>query len=428
MSPAVAAVLFAGVCAAMQSSKLAPAIPLLRAELGLSLVQAGFALSMVQGAGMVAGVVFGAWAQSLGLKRAMLLGLSLLTVASAWGTTAQGPVGVLLCRALEGLGFLWVVLPAPALLRLQVLPVQVSKVLGFWGSYMPLGTALALLLGPWVMQWMHWQAWWWVCTAASALALLAVGLGVGGAAPLGVAAQSAAASTVTQPSLTPSLTPSPLPLPSPHPSWRHNLRLTLATPGPWWVATTFALYSSQWLAVIGFLPTVYALAGVAPRSAAVLTACVAVVNVGGNVGAGVLLARGVQARTLLCLGFAAMGVSALVAFVPEGWMIGTLKDVAPWVRFVALLVFSSVGGLVPATLFSLAPRAAPTEATVSTTIGWMQQWSALGQFLGPPVVAGVAQAAGGWQRTGWVVAACAVLGCVWAMAATKALPHASRAA
>ena len=54
MSPAVAAVLFAGVCAALQSSKLAPAIPLLRAELGLSLVQAGFALSMVQGAGMMA--------------------------------------------------------------------------------------------------------------------------------------------------------------------------------------------------------------------------------------------------------------------------------------------------------------------------------------------------------------------------------------
>jgi MFS transporter, CP family, cyanate transporter len=407
MSPAVAAVLFAGVCAAMQSSKLAPAIPLLRADLGLTLVQAGFALSMVQGAGMVAGVVFGAWAQSLGLKRAMLLGLGLLTVASALGTTATSPVGVLLCRALEGLGFLWAVLPAPALLRLQVPPVHVSKVLGFWGSYMPLGTALALLLGPWVMQGMHWQAWWWLCTAASALALLAVWLGVdGGAFP------SAAASAAPRASS----------------SWLHNLRLTLSTPGPWWVATTFALYSVQWLAVIGFLPTIYALGGVAAGSAAVLTACVAVVNVLGNVGAGVLLARGVQARTLLCLGFAAMGVSALAAFAPDGWMVGSLRDMAPWVRFAALLVFSSVGGLVPATLFALAPRAAPTEATVSTTIGWMQQWSAVGQFMGPPLVAWVAQAAGGWQLTGWVVAGCAVLGCAWAVAATRALRLAPSAA
>jgi MFS transporter, CP family, cyanate transporter len=416
MSPAVAAVLFAGVCAALQSSKLAPAILVLRAELGLTLVQAGFALSMVQGAGMVAGVVFGAWAQSLGLKRAMLLGLALLTAASAIGTTAQGPVGVLWCRALEGLGFLWVVLPAPALLRLQVPPAHVSKVLGFWGAYMPLGTALALLLGPWVMQWLHWQAWWWVCTAASAVAMLAVWLSV------------AEAHTAPHAALQTALDASSLTAPPTATSWLHRLRLTLGTPGPWWVATTFALYSSQWLAVIGFLPTVYALAGVTASRAAVLTACVAVVNVAGNLGAGVLLARGVQARTLLCLGFAAMGGAALIAFVPEAWMMGAWRDAGPWLRFAALLVFSSVGGLVPATLFSLAPRAAPSEATVSTTIGWMQQWSALGQFLGPPVVAWVAQAAGGWQLTGGVVAACAVLGCAWAVAATRALRLAPQAA
>ena len=36
-----------------------------------------------------------------------------------------------------------------------------------------------------------------------------------------------------------------------------------------------------------------------------------------------------------------------------------------------------------------------------TTVGWMQQWSALGQFAGPPLVAWVASRAGGWQWT-WV--------------------------
>ncbi|MBC7938822.1 MAG: MFS transporter, partial [Chitinophagaceae bacterium] len=35
--------------------------------------------------------------------------------------------------------------------------------------------------------------------------------------------------------------------------------------------------------------------------------------------------------------------------------------------------------------------------TVATTVGWLQQWSALGQFAGPPLVAAVASAAGGWQ-------------------------------
>ena len=55
-----------------------------------------------------------------------------------------------------------------------------------------------------------------------------------------------------------------------------------------------------------------------------------------------------------------------------------------------------------ATLFSTAVRLAPSENTVSTTVGFMQQLSALGQFLGPPLVAWVAVLVGGWQWT-WVV-------------------------
>lgn len=39
---------------------------------------------------------------------------------------------------------------------------------------------------------------------------------------------------------------------------------------------------------------------------------------------------------------------------------------------------------------------------MSTTVGWMQQCSSAGQFLGPPLVAWVAGLAGGWQWT-WVL-------------------------
>jgi MFS family permease len=47
---------------------------------------------------------------------------------------------------------------------------------------------------------------------------------------------------------------------------------------------------------------------------------------------------------------------------------------------------------------------------VSTTVGFMQQLSALGQFAGPPLVAMVAQTAGGWQWTWLVTGSCSVLG------------------
>jgi CP family cyanate transporter-like MFS transporter len=67
-----------------------------------------------------------------------------------------------------------------------------------------------------------------------------------------------------------------------------------------------------------------------------------------------------------------------------------------------VLVFSLVGGLVPATLFALSLRMAPDNRTVSTTVGWMQQCSSIGQFLMPPLVGWVAKQAGGWQWT-WAV-------------------------
>jgi MFS family permease len=136
-----------------------------------------------------------------------------------------------------------------------------------------------------------------------------------------------------------------------------------------------------------------------------LTALAAAVNIIGNVAAGRLLGRGLPPLALLGAGFLAMGGGALLAF----------SGVPPALQYAAILGFSMVGGLIPATLFSLAVRLAPGADTVSTTVGWMQQWSALGQFAGPPLVAWVAATAGGWQWTGWVTAASSALGLALAL-------------
>ena len=40
----------------------------------------------------------------------------------------------------------------------------------------------------------------------------------------------------------------------------------------------------------------------------------------------------------------------------------------------------------------------------------MQQWSAFGQFVGPPLVAWVAGVAGGWHFTWVVTGACSLIG------------------
>jgi MFS family permease len=378
-------VIAAGVVAALHVGKLPPALPVLGQVLGVSLLQAGFLLSLVQLAGMTLGLVTGLVVQRVGLKRSMVSGLCVLALASALGAMAPNVFWLLATRVLEGLGFLWVVLPAPALVRRLVPPEKLSGMLGMWGAYMPLGASLALLAGPHVIgfgapQW-GWRILWWLLAAlAGALALLLAWR---------VPAEPPAAMQSTGRALSGQL-----------------ISATLRSRAAWLMAMAFAMYSGQWLAVVGFLPSIYAQAGVGGGRAASLTALAAAVNIIGNVAAGRLLGRGVPPLALLGAGFLAMAGGALLAF---------LGQVPPTLQYAAILVFSMVGGLIPATLFSLAIRLAPGADTVSTTVGWIQQWSALGQFAGPPLVAWVAAAAGGWHWTGWVAAASSALGLVLAL-------------
>jgi len=197
-----------------------------------------------------------------------------------------------------------------------------------------------------------------------------------------------------------------VPLPSGQPAWTQRIKRTLTCPGPWLVAITFGLYSGQWIAVVGFLPALYADAGLAPGLIGIMTALVALANITGNLGAGQLLHRNVRAHHLLYTGFAAMGLTAWVAF-------GLLAPGSG--QFVAVLLFSALGGLIPAALFYLAVRLAPDEHSISSTVGWMQQWSALGQFAGPPLVALVVSLAGGWQWTWSVTGGMALGGIVMAL-------------
>ena len=389
-------VILAGVWAAVGVGKLSPALPVLHEALGVSLLQAGFLLSLVQLAGMSLGLVVGAAADGIGLKRSMVAGLVLLSIAGAAGGWAHDATVLQVLRALEGVGFLLVVLPAPALLRRLTPRARTQTTMGYWGSYMPIGTAFALLVGPFVLHAFGWRVWWLSLAGLS----FGMALWLWRCLPDDRTLPAALAAGLRMPRADPAVAS----------SWASRLRRTLSARGPWLVALCFAVYSGQWLAVIGFLPSLVAQSGSFGLGVAPLLALAALVNVGGNIASGRLLQRAVPAPFLLYAGFCAMGFGALLAFA------GVAGNAEPgWVlalRYAGVLVFSMFGGLVPGTLFSLAVLLAPDEASVSTTVGWMQQWSAAGQFFGPPVVAWVASLVGGWQWTWAITGICSVLGVI----------------
>jgi MFS family permease len=372
-------VILSGVVAALHVGKLPPALPFLKDALGVTLIQAGFLLSMVQFAGMTLGLFVGLAADTLGRKRSMLSGLAVLSGASALGSMAQSPQMLLFLRGAEGLGFLLVVLAAPALIRQIVTTRQLSTMLGIWGSYIPMGTATALLVGSLWIPAFGWPSWWIL------FALLSAGMAWWAERSVPADEQcTRRKAEVLQADAGPAI---PV-------TWQLRLKETLAAPGPWLVSLTFAVYAGQWWSVVGFLPYIYTQAGFSGGLVAILTAFAAAVNIIGNTASGRLIKRGVSPTTLLICGFVAMKVGSLLAF-------GAFTSDQPIWRYAGVVLFSMFGGLVPGTLFSLAVLLSPHERDVATTVGWMQQWSATGSFAGPPAVAWVAAWAGSWQWT-WV--------------------------
>ena len=381
-------VILAGGVAALQVGKLPPALPFLQAQLNLNLLQSGFLLSAVQGSGMLLGLLVGQWVDGRGLRRCMIRGLLLLALASAlgglagWSSSELAVWGLLLSRLIEGLGFLLTVLPGPALLRRSVDEGRLSPFLGYWGTYMPVGMSLALLVGPFWLQKAAWPTWWFLFSLLSLGMAWVLKRGVGADPPETLHRFEVVAMV-------------------------QRLRMTLSATGPWVIASMFGVYSSQWLAVVGFLPSIYAAAGVQGAALAILSALAAAANIIGNMMSGRLLRRGWSERSTLLTGYAAMAMGSWLAFDP-------ITQDAPWVRYGGVLLFSSIGGLIPGTLFSLGVKLAPAPQLVGSTVGWMQQLSATGQFFGPPLAAALAMAVGGWQLTWLFTGSCCAAGALLA--------------
>lgn len=377
-------VILSGVVAALHLGKVSPAIPALQASLNLTMVQAGFLLSLTQLAGMLAGVMIGVFSDGLGLRRSIISGQMILCVASVIGMGARQPDELLMLRALEGLGFLLTTLPTPGLIRQLVSRERLALHLGLWGCYVAIGTSIAFIAGPSLIETMGWQGWWGVpaiCSAAMIIWLVrAVPSDRQRLPPETASARCTAA---------------------PSEAWTHRLWTTLKASGPWRVGIAFAMYAGQWIAVIGFLPSIYADTGLSVPMAGALTALAAFVNISGSTSAALLLHRGISARRLLLVGYMCMAITTLFAF-------GQFTQGMPVVRYGAVLVFSAVGGVIPGTLFMLAVSVAPSERTVSTAVGWVQQLSSMGMFVMPPLLAKLASCAGGWHWT-WLASGLASL-------------------
>jgi DHA1 family inner membrane transport protein len=360
------AVFAGGLVAGAYITKVPPALPQLRGELGLSLVESSFIVTTFNVLGMLIGMLAGMLSDRLGRKRLALLGLVLLGVGGVLGAAVSGFAALLVTRFAEGVGFILFAASAPALMSaMSATPRDRAKALGLWSSYMPTGGTLALLAAPLFIGAWSWRALWLALAAAA----------VFGAAVLARVVPPVERSRVSSLRL---------------------VRESLTQPGNIALALLFACYVAQWTTVMVWLPTFLTEHGASTTAAASATALMVLVNIPGNLVGGWLLSHGARRARLIV-------TAALIAAACEIGMLGAgLPD---GLRFALVLVFSLCTGVMPASIFAGLPVHARSPQHIATGTGMVQQFSNIGQFFGPLIVALIASRFGGWEATLWVMLA-----------------------
>jgi MFS family permease len=367
----------AGVVAAFQVGKAPPVLSLLRIDLGLSLVMAGWVLSATSILGAFTAPAAGAISDRLGHRRMMSFGLVCSALGSLMGSFAQTTAVLLGSRFLEGIGFIWIAVSAPGLILQVTRKSDVRIAFGVWGSFMPAGASMMMLLAPFLVDFSGWRGLWQINAVVPFTFAILLALATRG------------------------LDSHVIPRRNPLNNLTRDIWLTVKTPGPLLLALCFAAYGFQFVVVTGFLPTLLIEEhGVTQVRAALLSAIVVAINAPGNLFGGWLLQRGIKrwhvvAVANLISGLCCLGIYRTGMSLPS--------------MFLLCLVFSGIGGMFPAAALHGAVVNAPTPELVATSQGLLLQGGQLGLLTGPPIVATVVSRTGLWQSASWVLMAAALL-------------------
>lgn len=364
----------AGLAAGAYICKVPPALPLLRADLGLTLVQSGFIATMFYAMGGLVGVFVGAVVDRYGQKRLALLGLGLMCVGGVAGVFCRNFPELLATRFLEGIGFMLFTVAGAPLLTGVTEAKDRPMAFSLWSAYMPTGGALALLAAPLALATFGWRSLW--LGVAAYTALVAVLLARTVPAPRfggGIGSLRLVAESVTR-------------------------------PGSLALCVVFICYVGQWSSLMIWLPTFLVdERGASTSAASLLTAVYVAINIPGCLAGGWVLKRGAARWRVIAGSSAVMALTAAIA------LSAALPDA---LRLASVLAFSLVGGLIPAAVLAGGPVHARSAQHIGTAQGMIMQGAQIGQFFGPMFIAMAAQGLGGWSASLGIMLAFAALAAV----------------
>ena len=356
-----------GILAAAQFAKMSVIAPILRSGFGLSLPQLGWLISLMEVGGAVFGLVSGLALARFGMRGFLLAGLAILSAASVMEAFAATAFPLFAARAIEGVGYVLVVIAAPTAIAATADNRLRPRALALWSTFVPVGIA-----------------------AGGAITGLAAGmLGLRGVMLLWAVAIAAAIPLALR-----------LPLAAIPPA-----RIRFPASAAWISTFGFGLYTVFISAVTMLLPSfLIERCGATMGEAAIVAGIASLAVLPGAAAAMWLMREGDigMRRTLF------FSVAALVPTVPLVLLLYGDASTA-LLRIGAIAVIAvAVSGLVPPLVFArlplLAGASSPEDPRIATANGLVTQFGAGGALIGPPA-GGIIVSLWGWQGLGAAAAA-----------------------
>lgn len=355
----------AGIVAAFQIGKVPPLLPSLMNDLDFNLFIAGWIISSFSVLGSLIPPLAGSISDSFGTKKMIIIGLSFVALGSFAGSFSTGYKFLIFTRLIEGLGYISISVSAPSLILRLTAAKDIRMVFGVWGSFMPVGSSIMMLASPTLSSYLGWRGLWQLNTI---IAILFIFLFIYKTKHIECSPSD------TYFSIT---------------NIRADIILVLKAKIPFILSLCFLTYAMMFLAVVGFLPTMFIKGNnLAPWLAALLSAIALLMNAPGNILGGILLKRGFKRWKLLGFSSLAMGILSISIYS---------SNLPLSIRFISIMLFMLIGGIIPATALEGAVATAPEKRLIGTSNGLLMQGAQIGLLSGPPLLGIFISISGSWS-------------------------------
>lgn len=366
----------AGLAAAFNVGKISPTLLLISDELQTGLSEMGLVVSSFSFITMFLAIPMGLLAARVGAYRIALIALTLLGVG-ALITSQSGQLSTLLGgRVVEGLGYVMIVVSAPALIALSVNNKDRPIAMAIWSTWLPIGISLMFIISPFIINVGGWRSVWMATSIFALCWLLVVAWSF---------RSHFANQTIAQGSYQSG-------------DWK-----VLLQRGPLLTAAGFACFSSLFITIASFLPTAWQQSkGIPVQSTAGMFALAIASHALGNLFGGWLVSKGFRMSRIMASGFVLPACLVGLAF---------LDSIPFQIQYMLAFGYLFIVGVIPGSVFATMPAFAHSSRQISLLMGLIFQGAATGQVVGPILFSRMIEHFDGdWNQAIWFFVGFALLG------------------